>query len=266
VAPPRAGREREPIARGVGVDPDSTELDQLHLIYKPRGLDLNDAAWVRMLCDHIGETGSRVVIVDTLRAAATIRESNEGAKDFAALLRALSPVIGDHVSVAFLHHFTKLNETRQQRAPGDRMSGTGALRGHYDLGIFITRADMTERRMRVEVELRDGISPEPFGVRITGATSGQYGGFSYSDAARLEQDDEILGEQQVKAPTGEIAEWIRGQPHQRAKPGEICARFDIGEATLRRRRSLLAANGIEYLDAGRFSQYIATSDGDTDDG
>jgi hypothetical protein len=193
-----------------------------------------------------------------LRSATTIRESNEGASDMAKLLKLLSPITSDHVSIGFLHHFTKLNEQRQQRAAADRMTGTGALRGHMDFGLFITKADFNERRMRVELEVRDGVALEPFGVRITGTGTGSYGGFTYTDTARLAIDDEVLGEQQPKAPAGEIAAWIKAQPYGRATPAEIQDQFDISSDSLRRRRNLICANEITYYDAGRLSNYQVT--------
>jgi hypothetical protein len=61
----------------------------------------------------------------------------------------------------------------------------------------------------------------------------------------------------VKAPSGEIAAWIREQPYGRATPREICAQFDISNDSLRRRRNTICANGITYYDAGRFSNYQA---------
>jgi hypothetical protein len=245
------------IARGVGVDPEGAELGHLHIIYKPRGFNLSDADWARWLCEYATETGARLVLIDTLRSAATIRESNEGAGDMAKLLKLLNPITADHVSVGFLHHYTKLNEQRQQRAAADRMSGSGALRGHLDFGLFITKADFTERRMRVELEVRDGVALDPFGVRLDGVGSGAYGGFTYTDTARLVIDDEVLGEQEVKAPSGEIAAWIKAQPLGSATPKQIRDHFDISERTLRNRRDMICTWGIEYIDAGRFSQYRA---------
>jgi AAA domain len=246
------------LSRGLGIDPEGTDLDGLHMIYKPRGFNLSDPDWARWLCEYVVETGARLVLVDTLRSATTIRESNEGAGDMAKLLKLLSPITSDHVSVGFLHHFTKLNEQRQQRAAADRMTGTGALRGHMDFGLFITKADFIERRMRVELEVRDGVALEPFGVKITGIGTGTYGGFTYTDTAKLELDDEVLGEQQVKAPAGEITAWIREQPYGRATTREICDQFDISRDTLSSRRNLICANSITYYDAGRFSNHQVT--------
>jgi RecA-family ATPase len=246
------------LARGFGVDPDGTDLDRLHVIYKPRGFTLADAGWARRLCREVADNGSRVVYLDTLRSGASIRESAEGARDMAELLQRLNPLIADHVSACFLHHYTKLNETRQQRAAADRMSGSGALRGHMDFGLFITRADFTERRMRVELELRDGVAPGPLGVRLDGTGTGGLGRFTYRDTARLVLEEDALGEAQVKAPSGEIAAWIKEQPHGRATPKEIRDHFDITDKTLRSRRQAICSWGIEYVEAGRFTQYRVT--------
>ena len=186
-----------------------------------------------------------------------MRESNEGAKDISRLLRLLSPLTSSGVSVEFLHHYIKLTETRQQRAAADRMSGSGALRGHLDVGVFITKYEPVERRMRVEYELRDGVALDPIGLRLDGVGTGPYGGFTYHDTVRLVVDDEIVGEQQAKAPSGEIAAWIKEQRYGRATTAEICDEFDIGRETLRRRRPQICSWDVEYVDAGRLSHYRA---------
>jgi hypothetical protein len=89
--------------------------------------------------------------------------------------------------------------------------------------------------MRVELEVRDGVALEPFGVRLEGVGSGAYGGFTYTDTAMLAIDDEVLGEQQPKAPAGEIAAWIKSQPLGSATPKQIRDHFDISDPTLRAR-------------------------------
>ena len=248
------------LARGVGVDPDGRGLDLLHILYRPKGFDLGSEETAQWVCAHVAELGAKLVTFDTLRSAASVRESNEGATDISRLLRLLSPLTSSGVSVEFLHHYVKLTETRQQRAAADRMSGSGALRGHLDVGVFITRYEPTERRMRVEYELRDGVALDPVGLRLDGVGTGPYGGFTYHDTVRLVVEDKIIGEQQPKAPSGEIAAWIREQPRGRATPSEICAEFDISQPTLRRRRPQICSWGIEYTDAGRFSRYQAAEE------
>jgi hypothetical protein len=245
------------LARGLGLDPEGDDLRNLHLIYKPKGLNLSDPECAERLCRKVERTGARLVIVDTLRSAASIRESNEGARDMAKLLQLLSPVIADHVSVGWLHHYTKLNEMRQERAAADRMSGSGALRGHMDFGLFITKADFKQRRMRLEMEVRDGVALEPFGVHLAGEGTAKFGGFRYEDTATLVIDDVVLGEQTVRASADEIAEWILSRPTKRATPKELRDKFDITDGTLRNRRGALELRGIEYVDAGRFSSYKA---------
>jgi hypothetical protein len=245
------------LARGMGIDPNSEELDGLHVLYKPKGFNLSNEDWARRIITKAEAIGARIIIVDTLRSATTVRESNEGAGDIGGLLKLLSPLTSSGCSIAFLHHYVKLTETRQQRAAADRMSGSGALRGHMDVGIFITNAEFTEdkRRMRIEIESRDDVAPEPFGVRIAGEGTAQYGGLRYEDIATLEIDDEVLGESEVKAPARAIAEWIHGLPTQRATPKEIRNQFDITERTLRARRELLKRAGIEYVEFGRLTHY-----------
>jgi hypothetical protein len=141
------------------------------------------------------------------------------------------------------------------------MSGTGALRGHLDVGVFITRYDAAERRMRVEYELRDGAALDPIGVRIDGIGTGPYGGFTYHDTARLVLEDTIIGEAETKAPSGEIAAWILARPAGRATSAEICKQFEISSRTLTRRRAEVCSWGIEYVDASRFSHYKAAENG-----
>ena len=249
------------LARGLGVDPDGDALELLHILHRPRGFDLASEETAGWVCDQAQSLGARLVTFDTMRSAAQIRESNEGAQDFAKLLRLLNPLTTGGVSVEFLHHYTKLNETRQLRAAADRMSGTGALRGHLDLGVFITRYDAAERRMRVEYELRDGAALDPIGVRIDGIGTGLYGGFTYHDSARLILEDSIIGEQETKAPSGDISAWILSRPAGRATSAEICGEFDISQRTLTRRRGEVCSWGIEYVDAGRFSHYKAAENG-----
>ncbi len=247
------------LARGLGLDPDSDDLRNLHVVYKPRGINLSDAVWADRLCAKVAATGARLVIVDTLRSAASVRESNEGARDMAQLLQLLSPLIADHVSIGWLHHYTKLTETRQLRAAADRMSGSGALRGHMDFGLFITKADFTQRRMRLEMEVRDGVALKPFGVRLAGEGTAKFGGFRYEDTAELVIELEVLGENAAKAPSGEIAGWVKTRPYGRAATSEICDYFDISRETLRRRRPQICSCGVEYVDEGRFSRYQVVS-------
>jgi hypothetical protein len=245
------------LARGLGIDPDSDELDLLHILYKPRGFDLASERMAEWVCENAAAIGARLVTFDTMRSAAQVRESAEGAQDFAKLLRHLNPLTTSGVSVEFLHHYVKLTETRQQRAAADRMSGTGALRGHLDLGMFITKYEPAERRMRIEFELRDGAALDPVGVRIEGEGTGPNGGFTYADSARFVADDEILGEQTVRAAAKDIADWIKARSTRRAVPKEIRDQFDISDGTLRNRRTGLDMLGIEYVEAGQLSVYKA---------
>ena len=72
---------------------------------------------------------------------------------------ALEPLLADGLTVALLHHFAKLTETQNQRQPGERMSGTGAMFEALDVGLYITKSESGARRLRVE--LRAATSPAP---------------------------------------------------------------------------------------------------------
>ena len=68
------------------------------------------------------------------------------------------------------------------------MSGTGAMFGALDVGLYITKSENGARRLRVELEARDFATPDPLGVVITGTGNGEHGGFTYLDTARMELD------------------------------------------------------------------------------
>lgn len=71
------------LARGIGLDPDSGDLDGLSLAYKPRGIDLSDPAWAADLTARARELEAGAVFIDVLRRAAVLRENV--AEDFMRL-------------------------------------------------------------------------------------------------------------------------------------------------------------------------------------
>jgi AAA domain-containing protein/Toprim domain-containing protein len=176
------------LARGLERDPDSDALDRLHVLYRPRPFDLVDAeqATKTWLGDEVARVDAALVVIDVLRAAARFKENEQS--DFQRVRDALDPLLEAGRSVALLHHFGKLNDTQQQRSPGERMAGTGAMYGALDVGFLITRSESGARRMRVDLEARDFAAPDALGVVVVGTGSGEHGGFTYVDSATLALD------------------------------------------------------------------------------
>ncbi|WP_217913329.1 AAA family ATPase [Miltoncostaea marina] len=245
------------LARGMGIDPDSPELrDWLHLVYKPRGINLSDPAWAERLIADAERVEARLVVVDVLRRAASVRESADGVGDFAKLVRNLEPLIDGERFLELLHHFRKEGSADENAATGERMSGTGSLHGHYDAAMFITSG--TDLSMAVEVDGRDFRPPQPFRVEIKGEATGPWG-YVYEDAARIVAVD-APARKVAKASVEEIRAFIMAAGGE-AAPGAICGRFGIDEKTLRRRRSELDKAGVRYLEDGKRSRYMARGSG-----
>lgn len=229
------------LARGMGVNPDkSGSLAHLHVIYKPRGLDLAAHTWVAQLQDAILTVRPALIVVDVLRAAASIKENSND--DFTELRRTLQPLIHDGVSIALLHHFGKLTEITKERTPGERMSGGGAMYGALDVGVYVTGSDDGARRLRVEFELRDLATPEPIGLHLKGDPTGVNGGFVYTDKAAW-SIEEAPDEADMAANAGEVIAWLLRQPGRQATTAELCYGLECSENTVRRRRQ-------SWLDAG----------------
>jgi AAA domain len=199
------------LARGMGIDPEGDRLDDLHLIYKPRGINLSDGAWAARLVDRARELGAVLVTVDVLRRAATVSEDFKGAADFTALLRNLAELEAERRALAFCHHFTKPGETHKGRKSADRMAGSGALYGALDAGLFISESTDGARKMTIEVEARDIRAPRPFRLELSGEGTGPNGGWSYLDTVRVSAD-------LTEVPTGEqimvdqLARLLRVEP------------------------------------------------------
>lgn len=237
------------IARGLGVDPDhgSHDLDNLHIVYKPAGLNLTDPAWVRTVRDLVDRVGAKLLIIDVLRAAVVLKENSND--EFRDLLRALQPLQATGCAIAMLHHFGKLTEISRDRSPGERMAGAGAMYGAFDVGVFITGSDDGGRRLRLEFETRDLANPEPHGVYLAGDPTGKNGGFIYTDAAAWIQQEHAPDEADVTANAAEVKAWLEEQPGQEATHGQIAAAFECDPRTITRRRPSYERAGIQWAPA-----------------
>jgi hypothetical protein len=191
------------LARGAGIDPDTDQLDRLHMLYRPRPFDLAELATSDWLLDEAADVDAALVIVDVLRAAARFKEN--AAEDFARIRDHLNPLLEQQRTVALLHHFGKLNDTQKERSPGERMAGTGAMYGALDVGFLITRSDNGARLLGVDVEARDFAAPDRLGLAIVGEGTGKHGGYTYTDTATLIVD-EAAGED--RDYVGEVAELL----------------------------------------------------------
>lgn len=243
------------IARGLGVDPDRNDMPHFHLSYKPRGINIADDAWANALIQTAIDNDDALVIVDVLRAAARIKENSS--EDFAALRDNLEPLLSMGRSVAMLHHFGKLTEITKERTPGERMTGSGAMYGAMDVGMFITGSDDGARKLRVEFEMRDIATPDTIGVHLEGDGNGDNGGFIYTDTAAFAIRDETPDERDVKAPAEEIMEYVLEQG------GDVLAKqvreyFEISDHTLTARLGRLQGLGIDYVSRrGKPGRFVA---------
>lgn len=232
------------ITRGMGLDPDGDALDRLQLAYKPRGINIADPAWANALQDAANDTDAALVIVDVLRAAARIKENSP--EEFLSLRANLEPTMADGRAIALLHHFGKLTEITKERTPGERMSGSGAMYGSMDVGVFITGSENGARNLRVELESRDLATPEKLGIHIRGTGSGEHGGFLYQDRATIDCDDDTPNERDIKAPAEEIRDYVIREG------GEVEAKvvkgyFEISEGTFTARLGRLMQLGVDYV-------------------
>lgn len=190
------------LARGLGIDPDSDELERLRFLYRPRPFDLaqpESAAWLQREQEM---TQASFVVVDVLRAAARFRENVS--EDFALVRDSFEPLLDRGCTVALLHHFGKLSVEQRDRSPGERMAGTGAMYGALDVGLLITKSEAGARRLRVDVEARDFAAPDAIGVAIVGTGSGEHGGFRYADTATFVVDASAAEERDLVAELEEL--------------------------------------------------------------
>ena len=243
------------IARGLGIDPERDEMPHFHLAYKPRGINIADEAWANALIQKAIDNDDALVIVDVLRAAARIKENSS--EDFAALRNNLEPLLTTGRSVAILHHFGKLTEFTKERTPAERMSGSGAMHGALDVGMFITGSDDGARKLRVEFDMRDLATPDTIGVHLEGDGNGDNGGFTYADTATFAIRDETPDERDVKAPAEEIMEYVLEQGGD-VLAKDIRAYFDISDHTLTARLGRLMGLGIDYVaKRGKPARFVA---------
>lgn len=231
------------LARGLGLDPRE-QIERLAIAYKPRGVNLAEPRWSEALLEAALGCGAKLVIVDVLRSAARIKEND--ASEFAALAFNLSPLAHAGIGTALLHHFTKLSETSKERTPMERMSGSGAMGGVLDVGIYITGSEDDARRLRIEFDCRDVASPRPLSVELAGDGSGPHGTLTRDDKAWWTASDHEVSEDEVKVPSEEIADWIREQGEDVVR-AHIAAVFECSEKTITRREPRLEQLGVEIV-------------------
>lgn len=228
------------LARGLGIEPES--LDDLIMSYRPRGIDLADPIWAAELAAVANENNVELVIVDVLRNAARIKEND--ASEFAHFRILLEDTLRVS-SVALLHHFTKLSEISKERTPAERMSGSGAMFGALDVGMFITGSEENARRLKISFDGRDIAMPDPISVYLEGDGSGPNRGLKFTDTAFWSFDIEDVKEDNVTAPPQVVAAWVRG------KGGDVLmtdavAQFKTTDDTMRKRRASLELLGIKW--------------------
>jgi hypothetical protein len=220
------------LARGFGADPDTNELEMLHMLYRPRPFDLAELASAAWLVDEAVDVDAALVFVDVLRAAARFDENT--AADFARIRDHLDPLLTAGRTVALLHHFGKLTDTQRERSPGERMAGTGAMYGALDVGLLITKSEDGARRLRVDVEARDFAAPDALGIAIHGDGSGKHGGFRYDDTAQIVLDETAAELRDLVAEVEAVLDdgkWLTAR-ELAAKKGGVGANIDYLRDTL----------------------------------
>lgn len=228
------------LARGLGIEPES--LDDLIMSYRPRGIDLADPVWASELAAVANENNIELVVVDVLRNAARIKEND--ASEFAHFRILLEDTLRVS-SVALLHHFTKLSEISKERTPAERMSGSGAMFGALDVGMFITGSEENARRLKISFDGRDIAMPDPISVYLEGDGSGPNRGLKFADTAFWSFDIEDVKEDNVTAPPQVVAAWVRGQGGDVLMTDAV-AQFKTTDDTMRKRRASLEMLGIKW--------------------
>lgn len=241
------------LARGFGSDPDTDDLDRLHMLYRPRPFDLAELATADWLLQEALDTSAAIVFIDVLRAAARFDEN--AAADFGRLRDHLEPLLHAGITVILLHHFGKMNDTQRERSPGERMAGTGAMYGALDVGLLITKSEDGARRLGVEVEARDFAAPGALGLAIIGDGGGRHGGFRYDDTATLIDDETAAGHEDFVALVVDLLadeQWRSGD--------ELADELDKGRRTIesaidadtkRRKRDGTPARVVRWNRDGR---------------
>lgn len=253
------------LARGLGIDPDDHQaLANLHIVYKPAGLNLNEPRWVATVRDTTERLEADLVVVDVLRRAARLKENSN--EEFADFLHQLDP-LASTTSIALLHHFGKLNEIQKDRDAGERMAGAGAMYGALDVGIYITGSQDGSRNLRVEFDSRDLPAPAILGAKLVGDPSGHHGGFTYVDKAWWVSDHTtVIPEADVLAPAEEIAAFVRANGHE-VERDLVAAHFQCSPDTIDRRLIALRELGVESIRGvgGRKTRLVAEPITERDD-
>ena len=106
------------------------------------------------------------------------------------MLDNIRPLSDAGAAVLFPHHNIKRTDESDKRQAGERLSGSGALFGHADFGVFITKFDRAERVLTIEFATRDEAELGEMTVRLTGSGSGRHGGFTYADCCVVTSEAE----------------------------------------------------------------------------
>src|SRR5512133_1084456 len=233
----------------MGINPDGDELDRLVFMYKPKRIDLRDRDLAAGLVAEVLAVDPGLVVFDVLRRAALVRESGEGVGDFKEVLDNTDDLARAGCVRWFEHHNTKPNDTTGKRDAGDRMSGSGALFGHSDFGIFITSTDRKNRVMSVSFYNRDDAELDDLTVRLVGEGSGRYGGFTYKDICVVQaESDRDPEEQRVEHPDTAITTLLAAKPGASQKNIEDAVGGNAAE--VRERRKVLVAQGVIVMVKG----------------
>lgn len=259
------------LSRGRGANPDESNPN-LHITYKPRGMNLADERWARALRVKAQRVGAKLVIVDVMRAAARIKEND--AAEFAGLFANLAPIADDGCSVAMLHHMVKLSETSKERTAAERLSGTGAMYGAVDAAILLTERT-TEGVVSVQFVARDLAEPKPLMFVVEGDEpgSGPNGGYLYRDSIELR-----LRDAKDSAPSDGTTEFVIAKPETaleqpqapqlardiaqrvhtlgRHTTTELAEAFTVSKHTIGRQRPHLPALDIAWATEGQQTVYF----------
>lgn len=224
------------LTRGRKLDPGThaADLANLHVLYKPAGINLTDAGWTRAIHDLARSVDARLIVVDVLRAAAVLKENSND--EFRDLVRTLQPITTSGCAIALLHHFSKLTEVSKERTAGERMAGAGAMYGAFDVGVFIVNSETGARFLELEFETRDLVSPPKTKVFLEGRTSGPNGGFTFNDAATWTETDHDPGAPEKPGNAAVVKAWLEQQPSRQATEKDLAAALGLTQRTLRRRR------------------------------
>ena len=226
------------IARGMGINPDQKNaLQNLHIIFKPRGINLADPTWANTLRQAAKTVDAAIIFIDVMRAAARIKENDQA--EFSNLRHNLQPLTDDGRAIAMLHHNVKLSDISKERDPGERMSGSGAMYGALDVGIYIVGSDDNARNLLLKFDLRDLPTPPQLNVRLNGPDT-----ITYRDMLTITTGGNTT-EYDLTAPPEEIRDYII-QNGGELDATTICAYFEISRDTLDRRRQRLTNLGITY--------------------